>query len=82
MSADQTVGEILSFVRNVDKKLIRSVDLFDVYTGGKLESGSKSIAISVNIQADDRTLTEQDLQTLSKLIITGVEQKFKGRPRE
>jgi len=81
ISVDQAVGEILSFVKNIDKKLIRAVDLFDVYTGNKVEAGSKSIAISVNIQADDRTLTESELALLSKSIITSVEQKFKARLR-
>lgn len=81
ISADQNIGEILSFVKNIDKKLIRAVDLFDVYTGSKVEAGSKSIAMSVNIQADDKTLTEAELALLSNLIITSVEQKFKASLR-
>lgn len=79
---DQTIGEVLGFVKNIDKKLIKSVDLFDVYTGAKLAQDSKSIAMSVNIQADDRTLSEQDISALTKLIITSVEQKFNAKLRE
>lgn len=73
---DKPVGEILSYAKNIDKKLIRSVRLFDVYTGKNLEPGKKSIAISFTIQADDRTLTEEDLNNLNNLIIVNIERKF------
>lgn len=79
---DQAAGEILSYIRNIDKKLIRSVELFDIYSGDKLESGKKSVALSVEIQADDRTLTEVDLKLLSDAIISGVSQKFTAKLRE
>jgi phenylalanyl-tRNA synthetase beta chain len=78
---DLPVGEIISTIRNVDKKLIQSVHLFDIYHGGQLEPGTKSIAISVKIQADDKTLSEADLSALSGSIISIIEQKFAGKLR-
>jgi len=78
----QRVGEILSYVKNINKKLIKSVDLFDIYSGDKLESGTKSIAFTIQIQADDRTLTEIDLNLISQSIIFGIEQRFYGKLRE
>jgi phenylalanyl-tRNA synthetase beta chain len=79
---NQNVGEILSYIRNLDKKLIKSVELFDIYSGDKLESGKKSVALSVQIQANDRTLTETDLNLLSEAIIFGVSQKFTAKLRD
>lgn len=78
----QSVGEILSFIRNADKNLIKNVSLFDVYVGDKIEKGKKSVAISVLIQDDNKTLTEEDISHVNKIIIAGVEAKFNAHLRE
>ena len=79
---DQPVGEIISYINNFNKKLVKSVILFDIYSGDKLPSGKKSIAIRVGLQADDRTLNEDDLNSFSKDLIAVIEQKFQGTLRE
>ncbi|WP_395477558.1 phenylalanine--tRNA ligase subunit beta [Rickettsia endosymbiont of Pantilius tunicatus] len=79
---DQPVGEIISYINNFNKKLVKSVILFDIYSGDKLPSGKKSIAIRVGLQADDRTLNEDDLNSFSKDLIASIEQKFQGTLRE
>lgn len=79
---DQPIGEIISYINNFNKKLVKSVTLFDIYSGDKLPAGKKSIAIKVSLQADDRTLNEDDLNSFSKDLVTGVEQKFQGILRE
>ncbi len=58
---------------NVDKILVRDVDLFDVYQGKNIDADKKSIAISIKIQPNDRTLTESELEDLSKKVIAAVE---------
>ncbi|HJD67054.1 MAG TPA: phenylalanine--tRNA ligase subunit beta [Rickettsia endosymbiont of Bembidion lapponicum] len=79
---DQPVGEIISYINNFNKKLVKSVILFDIYSGDKLPEGKKSIAIRVGLQADDRTLNEDDLNSFSKDLIANIEQKFQGTLRE
>lgn len=79
---DQPVGEIISYINNFNKKLVKSVILFDIYSGDKLSSGKKSIAIRVGLQADDRTLNEDNLNSFSKDLVTAIEQKFQGTLRE
>ena len=79
---DQPVGKIISYINNFNKKLVKSVILFDIYSGDKLPSGKKSIAIRVGLQADDRTLNEDDLNSFSKDLIANIEQKFQGTLRE
>ncbi|MGI4752742.1 MAG: phenylalanine--tRNA ligase subunit beta [Janthinobacterium lividum] len=79
---DQPVGEIISYINNFNKKLVKSVILFDIYSGDKLPEGKKSIAIRVGLQADDRTLNEDDLNAFSKDLIANIEQKFQGKLRE
>ncbi|MEN9972810.1 MAG: hypothetical protein RIS20_1157 [Bacteroidota bacterium] len=51
-----------------DKKLLKSVGLFDVYEGKNLDSGKKSYALSFTLQDGDRTLTDQEIdQCMSKI---------------
>ncbi|HEX3706012.1 MAG TPA: phenylalanine--tRNA ligase subunit beta [Mycobacteriales bacterium] len=40
--------------------LLESIRLFDVYTGGQVEAGRKSMAFALRLRADDRTLTAED----------------------
>lgn len=62
-------NDLLKAVKGVDKTLIRNVQLFDVYQGKGVEAGKKSLALTVTLQANDRTLSEQDLEDTSKKII-------------
>lgn len=62
-------NDLLKAVKSVDKNLIRTVQLFDVYQGKGVENGKKSLALTVTLQANDRTLSEQDLEDTSKKII-------------
>ena len=78
VEANQPAGDLLKAIEGVDKKLIKSVKLFDIYAGDKLELGKKSLAFSLVIQADDRTLTDEEIDSLSKAIIGMVESKFGG----
>ncbi len=76
------VADLLNFIRGVDKKLIRAVELFDIYSGQKIETGKKSVALSVNIQDDSKTLTESDIAEINKKIIEGIGQKFSAILRD
>lgn len=73
---DQPVGEILNLIKNADKKLVRDVEIFDIYSGDNIESGKKSVALSVHIQDDNKTLEEDDIEKINKTIIDNVVQKF------
>ena len=76
------VADLLNFIRGVDRKLIRTVDLFDIYSGHKIEPSKKSVALSVNIQDDNKTLTESDIAEINKKIIEGIGQKFSATLRD
>ena len=74
------VGRLNKVIKDLDIN-IRSVNIFDVFEGGNLPSGKKSIAINVSLQAEDRTLSENDLNQLSEKIIKEVENKTGGNIR-
>ncbi|MCX4083710.1 phenylalanine--tRNA ligase subunit beta [Rickettsia hoogstraalii] len=79
---DHRVGEIISYINNFNKKLVKSVILFDIYSGDKLPEGKKSIAVKIELQADDRTLSDTDLNSFSKDLVAAISQKFQGTLRE
>lgn len=73
-----TVVDADSFVKaikSVDRNLIGAVEIFDIYAGKGIEPGKKSVAISVAIQPKTATLTDAEIEGLSKKIIDMVTQK-------
>ena len=67
-------GEIISLVKNIDKELIKDVKIFDVYRGDNIASGKKSIAFNVTLEPKDKTLSEKDIDQVSKKIISTVQE--------
>ncbi|MEC8665097.1 MAG: hypothetical protein VXY16_06470, partial [Pseudomonadota bacterium] len=55
--------------------------IFDVYEGDKLEAGKKSVALTVTIQPQEKTLTDQDIEGLSKKIVENIISKTGGQLR-
>jgi len=72
---------LLEVISSVDKSLIKEVNIFDVYEGENIPSGKKSIALTVTIQSDHKTLNENDLTDISKKIINSVEDKIDAKLR-
>jgi phenylalanyl-tRNA synthetase beta chain len=54
--------------------LVRSVVLFDVYQGEQVGTGRKSLAYRLTYQADDRTLSDQEVTKLRARIVRRLEQ--------
>ena len=64
-----TVGQAQDVITKAGGKLLRSVRLFDIYRGANLGDGKKSLAFSLTLRADDRTLTDNDSEgTISKIL--------------
>ena len=63
-------ADLVKAVNGAEKQLLRDVTIFDVYAGKGVEPGFKSIALTVILQADDRTLTDAEIETVSQNIIT------------
>ncbi len=63
---------IIKAISQSDKKLIKNINIFDIYSGKGIENNKKSIAFSVSIQAMDHTLHEQEIEQLCKKITNSV----------
>jgi len=66
-------GEIISLVKKIDKELIKNVKIFDVYQGDNITPGKKSIAFNVTFEPKEKTLSEKDIDQISKKIISTVQ---------
>jgi len=62
--------------------LIKSVDLFDIYLGDKLEVGVKSLAFHLEFQSPDRTLTTAEVDKAEKELMSALHNKFEAKLRE
>ena len=64
-----TVSEVEDVIEKASGKLLRSIHLFDIYRGIGIPEGKKSMAFSLELRADDRTLTDSDSeQVVSKVL--------------
>lgn len=59
-------ADVVGVIQDAAGSVCRSVDLFDIYTGGAVGEGKKSLAYHVLLQADDRTLGENEEQKFLK----------------
>jgi len=73
---------VIKAAAGVDKALITAVDVFDVFEGGKLaDEGKKSLAIEVTLQPKDDTMTDEQIDAVSKKVIAEVKKATGGEIR-
>ena len=70
-----TVGEAEAVIAAAGGKLLRSVRLFDIYRGANLGEGKKSLAFSLELRADDRTLTDADSESVMQKVLAALAEK-------
>ncbi len=74
-------AEIEAIAFKTEKKLLKRVNLFDVYEGKNLEAGKKSYAVSFFIQNPDKTLTDAETDAIMKKLIQQYEEKLGAKLR-
>ncbi|OON96686.1 MAG: phenylalanine--tRNA ligase subunit beta [Epulopiscium sp. Nele67-Bin005] len=79
---DVLVGDIEKLIKQRGGKLLTSVELFDVYEGKQIEDNQKSVAYRLVFRANDRTLTEEDVQKFMKKILQGLETEMNAKLRD
>ena len=68
-------------IRAAGGKLLRSVELFDIYRGKGIASGSKSAAFRLTLRADDRTLTDADSDGVVSAVLAALEKELNAKLR-
>ena len=75
------VGEM---VKEIKKKvnLIEKIDIFDVYSGDKIDKDKKSVAMSIVLRDKNRTLTDEDIDKAMNAILELIKDKYNGEIRK
>ena len=74
------VGDMIKSIQKVDK-LIEKVELFDIYRGIGVKSGFKSVAISIVMRDDNKTLEEKDINSVMDKIVGKLKKEFDAELR-
>ena len=81
VSQETNYAQIEAIAKKIDNKLLKSVNLFDVYEGKGIAEGQKSYAISLIFQDESKTLTDKIIDKIIKKIIWVLENELGARLR-
>ncbi len=76
-----TVAQVEDVILASAGKLLRGVKLFDIYRGVGVPEGRKSMAFSLELRADDRTLTDTDAESVTGKILAALSEKLGAQLR-
>ncbi len=78
---DVQFAQIEQVAKATEKKLLKSVELFDVYEGKNLPAGKKSYAVNFILQDDQRTLQDKQIETIMNKLIQNLKAKLHAELR-
>ena len=81
VNKDVSFAQIEVVAYQTEKKLLKSVSLFDVYTGDKLPENTKQYAIAFVLQDKERTLTDKQIENVMQKLLKAFEQKLNASLR-
>ena len=71
-----TVAQAVDVITGAAGKLLRSVKLFDIYRGTGVPEGKKSMAFSLELRSDERTLTDADSEGVMSKVLASLKEKL------
>ena len=74
VDATLTVQALLDAVAN-DSEILKNIDIFDIYQGQGVDDDKKSVALTLTLQHQDRTLQDEEVDALIAQILTSAEEK-------
>ncbi|WP_438495087.1 phenylalanine--tRNA ligase subunit beta [Paenibacillus sp. IHBB 3054] len=82
VDSEVPAGHLLASIRENGGTLLQNVQVFDVYTGGKMESGKKSVAISLLYRHTEHTLTDEEVGEVHDKVVSALQQTFGAELRK
>jgi phenylalanyl-tRNA synthetase beta chain len=73
--------QVMSWIKNRGEALIEAVEVFDQYLGPPIPAGKKSLAYKISYRADDRTLTDTEVNTLHQNLVGQIATLFGAQVR-
>lgn len=81
LDRDLLVGEMTKDIKK-KVKLVEKIDIFDVYSGEKIDSSKKSVAMSIILRDKFKTLTDEEIEKTMNEILTFIKEKYNGEIRQ
>lgn len=75
-------NEIRALIRQTAPEILQDIRLFDVYTGEKVDSGLKSLALGLILQETSHTLTDQEVEDVVSGVLSALSDKFGAKLRD
>ena len=72
VAEDVAAERLVRAARGADRELITDVSVFDLFSGGAIGEGQKSLAIEVTISPRQRTLTDEEIEAIGQKIVSQV----------
>jgi phenylalanyl-tRNA synthetase beta chain len=82
VAEDMPAIKVVQAIRTAGGGILQSVRLFDVYRGGQVGAGKKSLAFSLAYQAPDRTLSSAEAEEIRTRVIRALETQLGGKVRK
>jgi phenylalanyl-tRNA synthetase beta chain len=79
---DIPAEEVYCLIKKTGGNLLRNFRLFDVYQGEQIKRGYRSLAFTLNFQADDRTLTDNEIAVNVEVIAAALKEKLGAELRK
>ena len=74
-------AQIEQIARQTEKKLLKNVELFDVYEGDKLPAGKKSYAVNFVLQDEEKTMGDKQIDAIMQKLITNIKKQLNAELR-
>jgi len=74
-------GDVLQVIRQRGGYTLRDISMVSEYQGPQLEAGARSLSFRLYFQADDRTLTNEEVAAIQQRIIDGLRERFAAEVR-
>ena len=69
-------AQIEQIARQTEKKLLKKVELFDVYEGDKLPAGKKSYAVNFILQDEEKTMGDKQIDAIMQKLIANIKKQL------
>ncbi|MBI2625099.1 MAG: phenylalanine--tRNA ligase subunit beta [Candidatus Nealsonbacteria bacterium] len=76
------VADVLNAIETAGGKLVRDVDLFDIYEGEEVGEGQKNFAFHIIYQSEDHTLNSAEVEAVHNKIIQAIEKNIQWQVRK
>jgi len=78
---DFAAQQVIGWIHDLGEPLIEHVAIFDQYVGAPIPNGKKSLAYRVSYRADDRTLTDSEVNELHQMLVDRLGRTFGAERR-